>query len=280
MIFFDLPKEYSGKDARFVIVPVPFERTTTYGKGTANGPAAILEASQQVELYDDELASEPAAEGIASVDPIDIGGSPEEVLARVEETVAAIAAQGKIPIVLGGEHSITPAAVRGVGRHRGEFTVVQLDAHADLREEYEGTPLSHACAIARVREGYPAVQVGIRSLSAPEAALIEREKLPVFFARDMYGSDTWMDEAIAAIATGDIYLTIDVDAFDPAVIPNTGTPEPGGMGWYQTLTFLKRLMGRKRVVGFDIVELAPREDHPVSDFTVAKLLYKCIGYSV
>jgi agmatinase len=280
MIPFDLPPELSGKDARFVIVPVPYERTTSYGKGTANGPAAILEASQQVELYDDELRSEPAESGIASVDPLDVDGTPEEVLARLEETVAGIAEGGRVPIVIGGEHSITPAAVRGVRRHRGEITVVQLDAHADLREEYDGTPLSHACAMARVRERNPAVQVGIRSLSAPEAERIESEKLPVFFARDMYGNDDWMNKAIASVSTDDIYVTIDVDAFDPSVIPNTGTPEPGGMEWYQTLSFLRKLMREKRVVGFDIVELSPRKGDRASEFAAAKLLYKCIGYSV
>lgn len=277
MTFFDLPS--AGANARFVIVPVPYERTTTYGKGTANGPAAILEASQQVELYDDELDREPSDAGIGAVDPISVDGSPDDVLARVESAVAEIAGRAQIPIILGGEHSITPAAVRGVGRHTENLTVVQLDAHADLREDYEGTLLSHACTMARVRERYPAVQVGIRSLSAPEAELIQRERMSVFFARDMLESDTWMTEALKAVHTDAIYVTIDVDAFDPAVIATTGTPEPGGMGWYQTLAFLRKLMGEKRVVGFDIVELAPREGNHASDFAAAKLLYKCIGYA-
>ncbi len=278
MRFFDLPPHLSDDASKAVVLPVPFEATTTFGKGTAAGPRAVLEASQQVELYDEELRTEPCRVGIATADPVDVTGIPEEVLARVEERVATIAGEGKLPLVVGGEHSITPAAVRGVGRYHKDITVVQLDAHADLREEYDGTRYSHACAMARVREHFPAVQVGIRSLSQPEAEWIARDGLPVFYAHDIARGGNWAEKAIASIATDWVYVTIDVDVFDLSLMPDTGTPEPGGLGWYEVTDFLCRLTARKRAVGFDIVELAPVEGRRSSDFLVAKLLYKCIGY--
>lgn len=276
--FFDLPAEYSDNESEVSILPVPFELTTSYGKGTANGPQAIFEASQQVELYDEELDDEPYMLGIRTLEPISVEGSAEDVLNRVEQATHSIVADGKFPILLGGEHSITPAAVRGVAKKLGDLTVIQLDAHADLRQEYEGTGLSHACSMARVREMFSAVQIGIRSMSKAEAEWIKRDELAVFLAKDLYEDDGWIETALAAIKTELVYITIDVDVFDASVIPETGTPEPGGLGWYQTLRFLRSLMNRKKAAGLDIMELAPQVGRHSSDYTIAKLLYKCIGY--
>lgn len=278
MRYFDVPESSAGTDARVVIIPVPYEATTSYGGGTALGPRAIFEASSYVELYDEELQDDPYTVGITSVDPLDVTGSPSDIWVRIEDATARVARDGRLPVMLGGEHSITPAAVRGVARHVPRLTVIQFDAHADLREEYQGSKDSHACAMARVRETAPAVQIGIRSLSRPEAELIVREKLPVFFAHRIKRDPHWIDKAVSSIATDDIYVTIDVDVFDGAILPETGTPEPGGLDWYEVTGCLKKLAEAKHLVGLDIVELAPREGRHASDFMVAKLLYKCIGY--
>lgn len=278
MKFFDLTDEFANENSHVVILPVPYEATTSYGKGTARGPKAILEASCQVELYDEELDSEPYLVGISSRDPVFVSGSVQEIFNRIEDAVRLIKKEDKLPVVLGGEHSITPPAVRGAVGDRRDVTVVQLDAHADLRDEYEGTKESHACAMARVKEDYPTLQVGIRSLSKPEAQLIKKENLPVFFAKDLQDNDEWIDKAIREIRTQSIYLTIDVDVFDTSIMPNTGTPEPGGLNWYQVTKFLRKLLLEKDLVGLDIVELSPKEGENAPDFMVAKLLYKCIGY--
>jgi agmatinase len=278
-IYFDLPPPSSDENSKVAIIPVPFEVSVSYGEGTANAPAAILEASHQVEFYDEELGCEPCDVGISTENPVSVEGEPATVLERIESKVADITKKGKLPLVLGGEHSITPAAVRGVASIDKDLTVVQLDAHADLRQEYDGTPLSHACAMARVRESFPAVQIGIRSLSTPEAEWIRKDGLSVFFAKEIHRNPNWMEQAIDSIKTKNVYVTIDVDAFDISIMPHTGTPEPGGLDWYQVTDFLGNLLQKKRAIGFDIVELAPREGGHASDFLVAKLAYKCIGYS-
>ena len=278
--FLGLPPELSDYErARVAVLPVPYEATVSYGGGTGRGPAAIIEASAQVELYDEELACEPCDVGVATLPPLDVRGvAPSALAARVAPDVAKILADGKLPLIFGGEHSITPAVVEGVRRAHPEITVVQFDAHADLREEYEGERMNHACAMARVREQAPAVQVGIRNLSKEEAAWVAREKLSVFFAHEMRRNPHWQEEALARIATEKIYVTIDLDVFDSGVMPATGTPEPGGLGWYDVTSFLRLLAERKRIVGFDVVELAPITGFHACDFLAAKLAYKCIGY--
>jgi len=278
MRYFDLPEEFSGENSKFVILPVPFEMTTSYGKGAASGPEAILEASQQVELFDEELNSEPYSVGIETHEPLDVSGTHSDVLARLENAVATLSGMKKIPFVLGGEHSITPACVRGVAKHHKDITVVQIDAHADLRDEYEGTKLSHACAMARVREHFPAVQIGIRNLSKEEMAWVERDNLSVFFAHTIRHDENWIEKVVNAIRTENAYITIDIDGLDSSLMPATGTPEPGGMGWYQTTDVLRAICKKKRVVGFDMVELAPQPDLHAPDFLVAKLVYKLFGY--
>ena len=276
--FFDLTSEFSKENSRVVIVPVPFEATTSYGKGTAMGPEAIFNASCQVELYDDELDCEPYLIGITSIPALSTKGSVEEVFKNIESAVASIRKKGQLPVVLGGEHSVTPPAVKGAIGCDKDITVVQFDAHADLREEYEGSKNSHACAMARAREMTNTVQIGIRSLSSPEAELIKKEKPPVFFARQIHKDPEWIAKVIDSIKTKKVYITIDIDVFDPSIMPSTGTPEPGGLDWYQVTQVLREIMKRKETIGLDIVELAPEEGRHAPDFMTAKLLYKCIGY--
>lgn len=265
--------------ARIAILPVPYEKTVSYKGGTAKGPAAIIEASTQVELYDEELASEPFMIGVATLEPLKVQGlATPQMSERVSLAVAKIIADGKAPFIFGGEHSITPAIVKAVKSAHGDVTVVQLDAHADLRQEFEGDRLSHACAMARVREMCPAVQVGIRSLSSEEALWVKRDNLPVFFAHEMRAISKWIDDAVRKISTEKVYITIDIDAFDASIMPATGTPEPGGMSWYDVTSFIKKITEAKQVVGFDLVEFSPIPGLHACDFTAAKLAYKCIGY--
>lgn len=275
-----LPPELSSYEkSPVVVLPVPFERTTSYGKGTSAGPAGILRASQSMELYDEELASEPCEIGIATEPPF----APEafdmsEAMAELEAECRRHMAAGKLLLVLGGEHSLTIAPVRAAKSVFGPIGIVQFDAHADLRAEFEGTPYSHASVMRRVHdEGIPSLPIGIRSLSAPEAAFAREAKIPIVWGHELDGLETRFD-ALLDLLPERIYLTFDIDYFDPALVPATGTPEPGGGAWYPTLRLLRRLFERKRVVAMDVVELAPLGGQPTSDFVAAKLAYKMIGY--
>jgi agmatinase len=265
--------------SRAVVLPVPFERTTTYGKGTAHGPAAIVRASQAMELYDEELESEPFEQGIATVPPF----LPEAfdmaaALAEIETEAHRHLALGKFLVVLGGEHSLSLAPARAARAVHGGIGVVQFDAHADLREEFEGTPYSHASVMKRIADdGFPTLAVGLRSLSAPEAELIRQQQLPVLWGYQLDHAAEVFAPALAALPQK-VYLSFDIDYFDPALVPATGTPEPGGGWWYPTLALLRALFNAKTVVGMDLVELAPIGGQPASDFLAAKLIYKCLGY--
>jgi len=278
--YFDLPDKLSQYEtAHVAILPVPLDLTTSYMKGTGLAPEAILEASAQVELYDEELETETCDVGIASLAPLEIQGlSLEKALKKIGPAISLIIKDGKLPIMIGGEHSITPPAVKTVAAVYQNLTVVQFDAHADLREEYDGTKWSHACAMARVLEICPAVQIGIRNLSLPEAKRVSTEKLPVFFSHRIHSDKNWAQNAIDAVKTDNVYVTVDVDVFDSSILPDTGTPEPGGLNWYDVTGFLSTLSERKNIVAFDFVELCPQKGHHASDFLVAKLIYKCIGY--
>lgn len=274
-----LEGDYSSyRKARVVVLPVPYEATVTYGRGTARGPKAILEASKNMELYDDELGRNVSEVGIHTLHRLDVKSrGPEKAIGEVERSVGRILAANKFPVIIGGEHSITVGAVRAMRKRFSDLCVLQLDAHADLRESYGGTRFSHACVMARVIELCPAVQVGVRSLSDEEAALIKGRSLSVFWATDIHGSDEWFEEAISRLS-GRVYVTIDLDVLDTGIMPSTGTPEPGGLGWYQTTGFLKRVADSREVVGFDVVELAPNSSNRAPDFLAAKLVYKLIGY--
>ncbi|MCZ7650907.1 MAG: agmatinase [Thermoanaerobaculia bacterium] len=279
--FGQLPPEGCDYAAsRFAVLPVPFERSTSYGKGTANGPAAIVRASQSMELWDEELGGEVAELGIATLPPFlpesfDMGEALEEIRVEARGHLRA----DKRLIVLGGEHSLTLAPVRAAADVHGAIGVVQFDAHADLRAEYEGTPFSHASVMRRiVEDGIPTLGVGIRSLSLPEAELVRARGLEMVWGHELAA---FGPEALAARLERlpeRVYLTFDIDFFDPALVPATGTPEPGGGHWYPTLALLRELFRRKRVVAMDLVELAPFGPLPASDFLAAKLVYKCLGY--
>lgn len=274
------------EQARVVILPIPFEATTTYRRGCENGPDAILEASEQVEYYDEELDWEICFDvGIhthpAIADTRQGKISSSEMLQVTQETMSALINDGKFAIGLGGEHSITTGIVRAYRQaYRDEpFTVIQIDAHGDLRYEYEGSIHNHACVMRRIVEmGLPTLQIGIRSICKEEADLIKSQKLPVIRAREIVTQADWMERAFQAIPTQRVFLTIDLDGIDPTLIPGVGTPEPGGLNWYSLTTFLRRCFESKTVIGCDIMELAPVVDSVVSQFTAAKLLYKLIGY--
>lgn len=252
----------------FSLVPCPHEATTSYGHGTKKGPAAILRALREVELFDEELGYEPCRQGSYRIEkPVAITG--------LELRVAGCLNKNEIPVILGGEHSLTPHAVKACQAQYHGLSVLQLDAHADLRDSYRGSKQSHACALRRVLEICPAVQVGIRSLSLEEWEWAKKtgQLKKIHFAEKLEIVDKIEDQL-----NRDVYITIDVDAFDPAVIPATGTPEPGGMFWYEVLDVLKGVCAAKNVVGFDVVELSPRKGDIASDFTAAKLVYKLMGY--
>jgi agmatinase len=267
--------------ARAVIFPIPLERTTTYEHGTRNGPAAILAASRNMELYDDELDGEIYKHvGIATAPAIDtMDGTLDEVLAEIFTAQCEFLEDGKLPVALGGEHSLTPPLVRAAAKEYRDLCVLQIDAHADLREQYQGNPDSHACAMRRVVEICPAVQVGIRSLSVEEAGAIPRLKTKIYWAREIVRAplEGWIAKVIADLSSH-VYLTVDLDGFDPSVIPATGTPEPGGLDWHQVTTLLRAVASHKKIVGMDVVELLPQPGDHASDFLAAKLVYKTLGY--
>ncbi|MDD4178439.1 MAG: agmatinase [Candidatus Margulisbacteria bacterium] len=262
------PEYYNYQRSKFVVLPCPHEATTSYGKGAKNGPAAILKASQHVETFDEELGFEPYRKrGICTEKPISV--------ARVKGQVARILKDGKTPIIIGGEHSITPFVVQVMAEKYKDLSVLQLDAHADLRDTYKGNKNNHACVMRRVLEICPAVQAGIRSISAEEWEWAKQggQLKKIHFAEKLELVDKIEDQL-----SKNVYITIDVDVFDPSVIPATGTPEPGGFFWQEVLDILKGVCAAKNVVGFDVVELAPRRGENAPDFTIAKLIYKLIGY--
>ena len=268
------------EDARGVVVPVPWEATVSYGAGTAKGPAAILDASRYVELYDEVLREEPYRKGGVHTAPTVDGapGDPVAFLDELEAVAGHLFADGKFPVFLGGEHSLTTAPVRAAKAAFDDLSVLQLDAHADLRESYEGTPWSHACVMRRVHElGVPAVPVGIRAISVEEAEFIQEEDLPVFWSHRIAHGVEWIDTVLNTLSDT-VYITFDVDFFDPSLVPATGTPEPGGGFWHETMRFLGYVFEEKNVVGMDVVELAPIDNLHAPDFVVARLVHRCLGY--
>ncbi len=271
-----IPKEYgTAEKAKVVLLPVPYDGTSTWGKGSDKGPEAFLEASENMELYDIETDTEVYKQGIYLADPVDGLESPESMVNAVHKTVKEYIKRNKLVTMVGGEHSISIGAIRAFNECFEDLTVLQIDAHADLRKEYGGTPYNHACAVYEANETTNLVQVGIRSMDHAETLVMDRDK--VFFAHEMVTDDFWMDTALD-LMTDNVYITFDLDAFDPSILPSTGTPEPGGLLWYETLDFLKRVFEEKNVVGFDIVELCPNEKERSSDFLAAKLYYKMLSY--
>ncbi len=285
--FGGLPKEaLEKKPARYSVLPVPYDLTASYISGMRNGPRALIEASTHMELFDEELDSEPYEAGIETLPPMEPTAlGPEEMVKRVRREAAAILASNSIPVLLGGEHSITLGLVQALLEKYPDLSVLQLDAHADMRDTYQDTPFNHACVARRISELCPIVQVGIRSLSVEEshflraearAGKMARTKIKTYYAAEIIKGISW-DKVVGEL-TGNVCVTVDLDVFDPSIMPATGTPEPGGLGWYDILGILRKATSKKRVVGFDVVELCPLPGNIAPDFLAAKLVYKIMGY--
>lgn len=265
-------------NSRAVVLPVPYDFSTTYQGGARWGPRAILEASRNMELWDEELGATYRAgiHTLAELEPTALG--PEAQAERVERAVGWILDQGRLPAMLGGEHSITAGAVAAAARRFPGLSVLQLDAHADMRDRYLDSPYSHACVMRRVRERVPAASVGIRSMSEEEAEFLEAHPAPMWSPRQ-FRALRGFGNVLDALSD-EVYVTFDLDALDPSALPATGTPEPGGLDWYEAVDLLQAVAERSRIVGFDVVELAPIPGQVASDFLAARLVYRLIGLAL
>jgi len=276
-------RTYAGIDKEFAtpekskisLIPVPYDGTSTWQKGADKGPEAFLKASENMELYDIETETEVYKQGIFLHDPVTENSSPKAMAEEVHRVTKEEIIKNKFVTLFGGEHSVSIGAIRAFNECFDNLTVLQIDAHADLRKEYEGTPYNHACAVYEASQNTNLIQVGIRSMDISEKRVMDKEK--VFFAHEMATDEYWPDQ-VMELLTDNVYITFDLDAFDPSILPSTGTPEPGGLFWYETLEFLRSVFTEKNVVGFDIMELCPNEVDKSSDFAAAKLYYKMLSY--
>lgn len=262
--------EQDYKTAKVAIFPVPYNSTTYWKSGTKDGPQALIEASRHIELYDQETKKNLAESGIFTLPFLEPSkNSPQENNERIENVVAQILKDKKIPLMLGGEHSITFGAISAFAKENKDFSVLQIDAHSDLRDEFEGTKFHHATVMKRIKDlGISTTQVGIRSCSADD------QFENVFFAPELP-----VDKIIATLKNN-VYLTFDLDGFDPSIMPSTGTPEPGGLSWYETLNLIKEVAKQRKIIGADVVELDPIPGLAAPDFLAAKLVYKIISYII
>ena len=281
--FGGIPDKYSSwKNSAFAVVPFPIDLTTTYVSGTRNGPKAILEASSHMELFDEENKIEPYRAGIFSSTEIPLMTTgPLSMLKAVERRFRAVMKAGKFPVLLGGEHSGTCGAVAALRKKHEDLTVVQFDAHADLRDKYLGTPWNHACVGRRIVDsGAKLVQVGIRSMSEEEDRFLRKsERVKTFYASELRENLGDVTKGIVSSLTDNVYITMDLDVFDPGIMPAVGTPEPGGLGWFEAVDILRDVMlSGKNIVGFDIMELAPIPGMVAPDFLAAKLCYRMMGW--
>jgi len=277
MSFGDISDEYSNyKDSRVVILPVPYDETSTWNKGADRGPAAIIGASPILELYDIETASEPFRAGIHILPAITDMATPDRMVESVYRETKKHLENGKLVVTLGGEHSVSVGTIRAHHEKFPGMCVLQIDAHADMRPQYLGTKYNHACVMHRVKEMCPFVQVGIRSMDVDEKEFTVPGR--IFFAHDIFTRTTpWIPEVVDLLGD-EVYITIDLDALDPSIMPSTGTPEPGGFSYYGVLELIRTVMATKKVVGFDIVELCPNDIDKAPDFLACKLFYKMVGY--
>lgn len=274
--FLDMDKSFSLlENAKYVLIPVPYDGTSTYVKGADQGPQAIIDASDSIELYDIELDAEGYREGIYTDVPIRQNKTPEEMVQAVFERVSHFVKSNKIVGVLGGEHSVSIGSIQAMKAQFPNLSVLQIDAHADLRDSYQNSPYNHACVMRRAQEmGANVVQVGIRNVCAEEKPFIVPENM--FYAHQIRHRNNWMEEALHRLP-GEVYLSIDLDGLDPSILPSTGTPLPGGLSWYQLTDFLTLLFQTKKIVGFDVVELCPNPSEKSSDVLAAVLVYKIIN---
>lgn len=271
-----IPEEFAKLEtSKIVLIPVPYDGTSTWQKGADKGPQAFLDASENMELYDIETDTEVYQQGIYLADAIEESSSPEAMVEAVHKTTKLYIKKNKFVTIIGGEHSISIGTIRAFNECFDNLTVLHIDAHADLRKEYLGSKCNHACAVYEANQNTNLIQVGIRSMDAIEKTVMDEDK--VYFAHEMAVDDAWMDSAIDQM-TENVFITFDLDALDPSIMPSTGTPEPGGLFWYETLDFLKQVFEEKNVVGFDIVELCPNKNAKASDFLAAKLYHKMLSY--
>ncbi len=271
-----IPEQYSVLDrAQVVLISVPYDGTSTWQKGADKGFDAFLEASANMELYDIETNSEVYKKGVFIAEPVTENSSPALMVEQVHKTVKKYLQKNKFVTIFGGEHSISIGTIRAFKECFKDLTVLHLDAHSDLREEYNGSPYNHACAVYEASKTTNLIQVGIRSMDSSEVETMNKDQ--VFFAEQMIFDDSWIDRAIDMM-TDTVFITLDLDVFDPSIMPSTGTPEPGGLLWNETIEFLNKVFKEKNVVGFDIVELCPNPSNKAPDFLVAKLYYKMLSY--
>lgn len=274
--FGNLPEDCSTlNSAKVVIVPVPYDQTSTWIKGAGKAPAAIIEASANMELYDIETDSEVYKKGIFTAEALATRSSPEEMVQVVRAKVETYIKENKFVVVLGGEHSVSIGAIMAHSQSNKDFTVLQLDAHCDLRNEYNNSKYNHACVMARVRELASIVQVGVRSMDYCEKECIDLEN--IFFSKDICDNRDWIRKVVSRLSEK-VYITIDLDVFDISIMPFVGTPEPGGLLWYDVLKLLGTVFEKREVVGFDVVELCPNENSKACDFLAAKLIYKLLSF--
>lgn len=274
--FGGLPAEYSSySNANIVILPVPFDKTTSWIKGADKGPRAIISASRNMELYDIETSSEVYTKGIYTADKIVAGSSPKMIKA-VRKKADHFLGDGKFLVLLGGEHMVSLGSIEAHAKHFRNMSILHLDAHSDMRDSYEGDKFSHACIMARAKETTRnIVSVGIRSSDASELGNMDKSR--VFYASAINKSKDWIRKAAGKLSNN-VYISVDLDVFDPSIMPSTGTPEPGGLGWYQVIDLLEYVVKRKNVVGFDVVELCPSKHNMAPDFLAAKLIYKLLSF--
>ena len=277
--FAGIEPEYSDLDkSKITVIPVPYDLTTTYISGARNGPRAIIEASNHMELYDEELEKETYRVGIYTHDALAVTDEkPEDMLRIVSKAVSSCIKSEQFQVMLGGEHSISLGMVRELAKKYHNLSVLQLDAHADLRDSYQGTPYNHACVGRRISEICPLVQAGVRSMSKGEGDYLRSAQVVNISDYEIKQNDGWIDKILGYL-TDDVYLTLDLDVLDPAIMPSVGTPEPGGLTWYETIDFLRLLSQHKKIVSFDLVELSPKPGNIAPDFLAAKLTYRIMGY--
>lgn len=266
---------YDYSASRIIIVPVPYDGTSSWMKGSDKGPEAILEASVNLEFYDVETVAEAHLAGIHTIDPVRNEKSPEALVNTVYTTILSLLKESKFPVIIGGNHTVSIGAIKAFADFFENLSVLQLDAHSDLRQEYEGSDYNHACVMARAREVAPIVQVGIRSMSAGEVSLADRDR--IFYSHELYQDKSLYNKAIDQLSEN-VYITIDLDVFDPSLMPSTGTPEPGGPEYYEIMHFLRNVVRSRNVPGFDVVELCPSPVNKTPDFIAAKIIYQLISY--
>lgn len=279
--FLGLPSEFAEfEKSEFVILPVSYEQTTTYQKGTKHAPQAIIAASQEVETFDEELKFEACKAGICTQNQMEITTlGPQKMLEKIYQATKELVNKGKKVVMVGGEHTVSIGAVKAFCEKYPDLSVLQMDAHADLRDRYQENRFSHACVMRRIGELSHFVGVGIRNLSEEEHEFIQKNKPDVFLAQELRNFNRWKEKVLGKVGS-DVYLTFDLDFFDPSIMPAVGTPEPGGLLWFETLDFLKKLVYERNLVGFDVVELCPIPGLVAPDFLAARLIYKIIGYMV